>query len=99
MSKLSIKMGTIQVDYEGTDEFIKRDLLGLLTSISTLVGKTDSDEEAEDEEPTAPHNREKGKTGKLQMTTGSIASKLDCKSGPDLVISACAYLTFMKDEP
>jgi hypothetical protein len=32
---------------------------------------------------------------KLEATTGSIAAKLDCKSGPELVMAAAARLTFV----
>ena len=35
-SRIRIKMGTIEVDYEGSEEFLKNDLLGLLESIVTI---------------------------------------------------------------
>jgi hypothetical protein len=86
------------MDYDGTDEFIKHDLLGLISSISEIVAKSGFTVETEtDETKDDPKGKKGGKGQKpSQLSTGSIASRLKVESGPDLIIAACAHLAFDK---
>ena len=94
MSKLRIKVGPIELDYDGTDEFIKNDLLGLISSLAELAAKSGLEEEDKETEDAPKKKTGKGKL--VQLTTGSIASHLKVASGPDLVVAACAHLAFAK---
>jgi hypothetical protein len=95
-SKIRIKNGTMEVEYEGTDEFIKNELLKLVSSVSELSKKSDQSSQGEGEKKLKGKGQEdeKPKDAKSYGTTANIAGKLNCESGPDLVIAACAYLTF-----
>jgi len=91
-SKFRIKMGVIEVEYEGSDEFLKKELPELLAAVSRLHQEHGSSSAAEADSP--PPKRSASKTSK--GTTASIAAKLGCKSGGDLLIAAAAQLTFVE---
>lgn len=87
-SKIRIKVGDIEVEYEGAEEFLKKDLPDLLKTVTQLHPVRQSGGG--------------GSTGSqiksdIKLTTANIAAKLGCTSGPDLVIAACAHLLFVKN--
>ena len=97
----NIFMGDLLVVHdfiETIEEFIKQELPDLLQTVSDLyrttnlqplvipeAAQTGGSEQTSHKQPT-----------KLEMTSGTIAAKLNCSSGPELVISACASLTLVK---
>ncbi|MFV0544513.1 MAG: hypothetical protein ACK5L8_12610 [Marinicella pacifica] len=93
-SKVRIKAGNVEVEFEGSEDYMKDELpllVELLYSLSPNGSASEEDNESESVE--APTDESKQK---IQMTTNTIASKLSVKSGNDLVIAACAHLTFVK---
>lgn len=86
-SKLRIKIGSLEIEYEGSDEFIKVELPMLLDKLYELKGSSEVEESDDDE--TQDGN---GKAPGLDMTTNTIAQKLGAKSGSDLTKSAAARL-------
>lgn len=92
-SKVRIKAGAIEVEFEGSEEYMKEELPGLVELLYSL-GPVDLDEN-EEESQELPASSDTSKQ-KLQMTTNTIASKLSVKTGNELVIAACAHLCFVK---
>lgn len=100
-SKIKIKLGAIEVEYEGSETFLKEELPQLLSAVSDLYARS----RATLELPSASQNTSAnaapgsntnvGNQPKLEATTGSIAAKIGCKSGPELVMAAAARLTFV----
>lgn len=88
-SKIKIKIGPIEVECEGTENFLKKELLDILTTISTLYKQGDL--------PTGPppSDGDEGSDEGIPATTGSIAVKLGCKSGTDLAEAAAAQLSLV----
>lgn len=89
-SKIRIKIGAIEIDYEGTEEFLKQELPELLKTVSELYMSS------------APLIEQNGSTAdsssssqKIQGTTATLAAKLGGGSGPDLIMSAAARLHFV----
>jgi hypothetical protein len=60
-----------------------------VTELSKSAGVTLENLQSEDD-------KGKGEHGKLQLSTTSIATKLSCTSGPELVIAAATHLTLCK---
>jgi hypothetical protein len=96
--KIRIKMGLIEVEYEGSEEFIKTELLGMVEAVCDLhkatvllAGSHDTTSASqlgiESLPPKAPP---------LKLSSSSIAAKLECKTGSDLVLAASAYLTLVE---
>ncbi len=89
-TKIRIKMGPIEVEYEGSEGFLKEGLPKLIERVHELHGKTESEGGPQGTAPSVPG----GTVPK--SSTASIAAKLGCKSGPDLLIAAGAHFTFSK---
>ena len=93
-SKIRIKLGAIEVEYEGSEAFLKEELPQLLAAVSDLHSKSSglrsfhSDSES-NESGSAPTG---GK--KIEATTASIAARFQAKSGPELIMAAVARITF-----
>ncbi len=100
-SKIRIKMGMIELEYEGSESFLKKELPDLLSAVSTLyrdsggaVAHIPPQVDPVAPSVTAPTTNQNA--NKIQQgTTGAIAAKLNCSSGRDLVLSAAAKLTFV----
>jgi len=100
--KLRIKLGGAEVEYEGSEDFLKTDLssiienLSLLPIASEVVPTTGSNDIRNGQSDSgASHNG----SSNLHLSTNHIAAKLHCKTGPELVIAACAYLSLVLDRP
>jgi len=91
-SKIRIKLGPIEVEYEGSEAFMKKELPSLIKTITelSLSADIDKDENKQGESGKTEDNK------KLQLSTNSIAAKLSCSRGPDLVLAAAAHLTLAK---
>lgn len=90
-SKIKIKMGPIEIEYEGSEGFIKEKLPALLAAVFDFYkksGVSDSVEHVAAAPATASSNTP------IQATTGSIAAQLGVKSGTDLIMAAAARLAF-----
>lgn len=93
-SKIKIKMGAIEVEYEGTEDFIKNDLLDLVSSMAEFHSQANAVNNNDNDRDSPPGDD----TGSIQGTTGNFAAKLKCKTGPDLIIAALAHLTLVKSK-
>lgn len=84
-------MGVIEVDYEGTEEFLKAELPALLTAVSDLYKQSG----VAKKQLSAGSNSEEDVEdigGGLNLSTTSIATKLKVDSGPNLALAAAARL-------
>jgi hypothetical protein len=93
-SKLRIRIGEVEIDYEGTEEFLKEELPQLLKTAMEL-------HKASGGSPSGGTGKA-GATGGsaggpkvASLTTGSIAAKLGAKSGSDLLTAAAAHLALV----
>ncbi|MEQ5807713.1 hypothetical protein J3369_09865 [Alteromonas sp. NFXS44] len=96
-SKIKIKMGPIEIEYEGSEGFLKEELPALLSAVSDLYRESGVTEvqptqrqpsTAEASKPITENN-----VANFQGTTGSLAAILGVKSGPDLIMAAAGRLT------
>jgi hypothetical protein len=92
-SKLRIKCGEIELDYEGDLTFEKADLLGLAERLSTLNNMV--------AKPSIESNVKTGAAAATSLSAPSnvgsvsdIARKLGVATGPDLIKAAAAALYF-----
>src|SRR5574337_109632 len=86
-SKIRIKVGDIEVEYEGAEEFLKKELPELLKTVTSLHVVVPSSGAS----PRVIYSK-----GDIKLTTGNIAAKINCDSGADLVIAACAHFHFVQ---
>lgn len=95
-SKIKIKMGAIEIEYEGSEAFLKEELPALLSAVSELYrssGVTDPKPASEPTSSVTPQSLASPTSSNIQITTGSIAARIGVKSGTDLIMAASARLT------
>ncbi|WP_316893612.1 hypothetical protein [Ralstonia mannitolilytica] len=98
ISKIKIKLGAIEVEYEGSETFLKEELPSLLSAVSDLYEKSQLEgAEQRKWDGVSPASSIKDGEGAskptLQSTTNTIAARLQVKTGPDLVLAAAIRLT------
>jgi len=90
-SKLRIRIGEVEIDYEGTEEFLKEELPQLLKTAMELHKVAGSSPAAN-----GGGARKDSFTSTLQAaTTATIAARLKSKTGSDLLIAAAVRLTLI----
>jgi hypothetical protein len=94
-SKIRIKVGTTEIEFEGSEDYMRDELPGLVELLNEIAPATENGEEEEAE--ILPESVDQSKK-KLQMTTNTIATKMDAKSGADLALAACAHLCLVKGQ-
>lgn len=93
-SKIKIRLGEIEVEYEGSESFLKKELPELIRTVSELYQTANIG--AADEGGGDADKGGGASAGKIQLSTNSIATKLSVTSGPDLAVAAAAHLTLVK---
>lgn len=93
-SKLRIRIGEVEIEYEGSEEFLKQELPQLLTTAMELRKAAD----ASGSKAGAGGGEKKGASPLGAATTATIAARLKVKSGPDLLIAAAARLTLIQNK-
>ncbi|MFC1538649.1 hypothetical protein ACFL6H_04435 [Candidatus Latescibacterota bacterium] len=95
-TKIKIKLGPIEVEYEGTEKFLKEELTDLIKTVidlyqvnNILINSNDTGKDLETEVFSAT------KTKTFQYSTQSIAAKLSCKKATDLILAAATKLTLV----
>ncbi|MBI3175106.1 MAG: hypothetical protein HYZ25_15375 [Chloroflexi bacterium] len=93
--KLKLKTSHVEIDYEGSEEFLRSELLSLITEVAEI--------HRENPPIGIPQRVDASKgnaTGEAQSTINlsmkSIAAKLSIETGTDLALAACAYLAIVK---
>jgi hypothetical protein len=100
-SKIRIKMGAIEVEYEGSQEFLKKDLQELLSAVAQLYTQSGCGTEDKDDVGDRGEDNDTGRRSRkstLSGTTATIAGKLGAKSAPDLIIAAAAHLALVANK-
>jgi hypothetical protein len=93
-ASIHIKLGQIEIEYEGDASFLKKDLIETIKQLLELqehhpvVLAKGGDADGGDA----------GGGGKFEHSTDTIANILEAKSGADLALAACAHLHFVKNK-
>jgi hypothetical protein len=97
-SKIRIKMGSIEVDYEGPEQFLTKELLKLLKDVANLQHENGNNKKGHNSESEndKDDNEEGDTNAKISGTTKTIAAKLECKNPTDLLMAAAAQLSIVQ---
>ena len=98
-ARISFKVGGLEVDCEGREEFLKDGLVNLMAELIELckenyeILSTLSPEELiiDRSAPIEPQNQR----NMIEDSTNTIATKMDVKTEPELVIAAATHLTLV----
>lgn len=96
-SRIRIKLGPIEVEFEGSEPFLKDELPALLNEVSKLY--KDNAASISDGASSPPVDEVNDKPdSQIQGTTGAFAGRLKVDSGQGLILAACAHLAFVKNK-
>lgn len=99
-SRIRVKMGQLEVECEGSEEFLRDELPKLIAAFSELRPPAQ-------EQPHLANGNSGSSNGvpsngasemPKSMTTKTIAARLKCTSGPELMIAAAAQLTIVQSK-
>jgi hypothetical protein len=90
-SKIKIKMGSFELEYEVEDAVSKDDVLDMVTKLAEILPQAILDDPAESGE--SGEGTDTGKAPNGQWSTSTIAQKLNLKTGSGLAKAALARLT------
>ena len=90
-SKIRIKVGQIEIDYDGDHDFLKADLLSLLKEAVALAGSTPIASAAQSPPTTPPSKLNVG-------TVNAISAKLAVSSGNEMMTAAAAKIHFVDNK-
>lgn len=96
INEIRIKIGPIEVEYKGREEFLKNELEGLLLTVLNTYNEARIPFGIEESTTSSESSNEEKAKSAFSYTTGTIASKMGVNSGPDLIIAACAHLTLVE---
>lgn len=97
-AKIKLKVGSIELEYEGDPAFLKEGLESLLVTMTDLA-KVAPLEEANDIDPIDPVSVSGGANGSgngLNLSTNSIAARTNSKSGSEILLCAMAQLELVQ---
>ena len=95
-TKISLKFGDIQVEYDGNVAELTKYLPELLETISRFSAPKNGQDRDANEMDLSNVVPIRGDASKMEATTNMIASKMGCNSGPDLIKAAALQLTLVQ---
>lgn len=97
-SKLKIKIGNIELEYEGQHSFLKDDFIETMKQVIDLQSAIPETVQHRTDETTAqPQTQQSGEV-KLNQSVTTIANLLNADSGPTIAIAAAAYLNIVESK-
>lgn len=95
-AKIKIRMGQIEIEYEGPEAFLRDELKELLSGVVELHREHDTGE-PEPVSSISPSRSDSSAGGSSTYvgTTNTFAAKLGVRSGTDLIIAAMAQKTLV----
>ena len=88
MSRISVRLGELEIEYEGEQEFISDGLLNFAKEFVAATG--------EHVVASSAGGLRGARKNAVSLSTSSIAQKLGSKTGSDLAVAAAAHLVLVK---
>jgi hypothetical protein len=89
---IRIKLGHLEIDYQGDEAFLKSDLIKTVKELVELQKDFPSRDSGGD--PNGDAKVQAVSAGKFNHSTSTMATLLGAQSGPDLIVAAAAHLQF-----
>ena len=97
-AKIRIKIGAIEIEYEGQASFLQDELLNLMENLVGFYAEHKAAIPIDAPLDNAPSGSSVGSSAPLDHSTNTIAGHLGASSGSELAIAAAAHLTFVKKQ-
>ncbi len=96
-SKIRIRIGDVEVEYEGSEDFLKNELQELLSGVLELHRERNISGGSSSSLVSPLGGSSPG--GDFTGTTAAFAAKLSANTGSDLILAAAARLTMAAGQP
>lgn len=99
VAKIKLKVGSMELEYEGDPAFLTGGIEALLETMGTLAGKVPEPPPMTIVESPSLSTNGNGApplSGSYTFSTNTIAAHLDAKTGPELVVCAMAQLELVQ---
>lgn len=93
--KIKLKTGHMEIEYEGSEDFLRSNLLDLITQIAETYKVSSSIGTPHQLTNTPEPGTTQGNTPTINLSVKSIAAKLNVTTGTELALVACVYLTLV----
>lgn len=97
-AKIRVKVGSMEIEYEGDPAFLDGGIETLLVAMGELATRVpnESDPKVAQQSVDANGDNATPLSGEFNFSTNTIAAHLDAKTGPELAICAIAHLELVK---
>lgn len=95
-AKIALKIGHLEVEYEGSETFLKEDIFRLMEKVVGFQAKHSTALSAAPPQATTKNEDSTVGQSEINMSTSTIATRLNAKSGPELAIAAAAHLALVQ---
>ncbi len=97
-SRIRLKLGSIEIEFEGSEEFLSNNLTELISNVFSLYESNRAVQEEADQLPPPTDEKPRDSTFAEGLSVGTIAGRLNVNTGRDFVLAACAYLAIGKGD-
>lgn len=87
-SRIRIKLGVIEVEYEGEHDFLEKDLLALVKDLIEMTPVTPPPKKHDVEVDPGNRGGQAGQAGGSSGTVSTFAARLSVTTGPQLILAA-----------
>lgn len=91
-TRLRVKLGAAEIDYEGSEEFLRQEVLPQISQMLEIVASR-----AELQQPVQPLQLEAKPSVRRSVTTNTLAALLGASSAAELALAAVARLTILEE--
>ena len=97
-TKIRMKIGQLEIEYEGRESFLMNDLSNLMSKMVDFSKEQNIPQFVDTASEPNSNSVSTIASPKLDLSTATIASRMDAKTGSDLALAACTHLTFAKSK-
>lgn len=97
-AKIRLKIGQLEVEYEGNDIFLKDDIFQMLEKISDFHGKHLPTTPSEPAQVDGENGHATPKKKNITMSVAAIATRLNAKSEPEMAMVAATHLALVQEK-
>jgi hypothetical protein len=88
----------VEIEFEGSEDFLRDELMEIVSAVSTLYSAPTGSNEGSDGNGGGAEPADQRSEGGVIGTTGTLAARLNAKTGPELALAAAAHLTLVRDQ-
>ena len=98
-TKIRLKVGQLEVEYEGNEAFLEGGIYEMMEKIASLHAKHSAILSSSSPQVKTQNDKVATNVTPFDLAVNAIAERLDATTGAHLALAAATYLTLAKNEP